>query len=176
MIVKASKIFFFIFTSPQLSVQFSCSIVSDSLWPHEPTAHQASLSITSSWSLPKPMSIELVMPSNHLILCHPFSSCPQSFPGSGSFQMSQLFASGGQSIGVILNSLSVGTAILTRRHSEKRTKWFYVLLFLDLIQWKKLGKKLLTCLVPPNEKAGPRQLHVDLGRLRPGAHLTAHVG
>ena len=40
------------------------------------------------------------MPSNHLILCHPFSSCPQSFPVSGSFQMSQLFASGGQSIRV----------------------------------------------------------------------------
>ena len=38
------------------------------------------------------------MPSNHLILCHPFSSCPQSFPASGSFQMSQFFASGGQSI------------------------------------------------------------------------------
>ena len=35
------------------------------------TAHQASLSTTNSWSLPKPMSIESVMPSNHLILCHP---------------------------------------------------------------------------------------------------------
>ena len=49
-------------------------------------AHQASLSITNSQSLPKPMSIESVMPSNHLILCCPisssvvpFSSCPQSF-------------------------------------------------------------------------------------------------
>ena len=37
-------------------------------------------------------------PRNHLIFCPPFSSCPQSFPASGSFQMSQLFASGGQSI------------------------------------------------------------------------------
>ena len=45
------------------------------------------------------MSIELVMPSNHLILCHPFLSCPQSFPASGSFPMNQLFTSGGQSIG-----------------------------------------------------------------------------
>ena len=42
-------------------------------------ARQASLSITNSWSLLKLMSIELTMPSNHLILCHPFSSCPQSF-------------------------------------------------------------------------------------------------
>ena len=40
------------------------------------------------------------MPSNHLILCLPFSSCPQSFPASGSFPMSKLFTSGGQSIGV----------------------------------------------------------------------------
>ena len=39
------------------------------------------------------------MPSNHLILCHPLSSCPQSIPASGSFQMSHLFASSGQSIG-----------------------------------------------------------------------------
>ena len=39
------------------------------------------------------MSIELVTPSNRLILCRPFSSCPQSFPAAGSFQMSQFFAS-----------------------------------------------------------------------------------
>ena len=45
--------------------------MSDSLLPHETAAHQASLSITNSRSLPKFMSIELVMPSNHLILCHP---------------------------------------------------------------------------------------------------------
>ena len=41
------------------------------------------------------MSIESMMPSNLLILCRPFSSCPQSFPASGYFPMSQLFASGG---------------------------------------------------------------------------------
>ena len=45
-------------------------------------AHQASLSFTISQSLLKPMSIEPVMPSNHLILCCPFSSCPQSLPAS----------------------------------------------------------------------------------------------
>ena len=86
-------------------------------------AHQASLSITNSRNSPKPMSTELVMPSNHLI---PFSSCPQSFPASGSFhffkklfiylytgsfQMSQFFASGGQSIGVsaVTSVLSMNT-------------------------------------------------------------------
>ena len=68
-------------------------------------ARQASLSITNSQSPPKPISIVLVMPSNHLILCRPFSSCPQSLPASGSFQMSQLSASGGQSTGVSASAL-----------------------------------------------------------------------
>ena len=64
------------------------------------SACQASLSITISLSLLKLMSIESVMPSNHLIIRCPFSSCLQSFLASGSFQMSQFFTSGGQSIGV----------------------------------------------------------------------------
>ena len=63
-------------------------------------ACQTSLSITNSWSLLKLMSIESVMPFNHLILCRLFSSCLQSFPALGSFQMSQFFPSDGQSIGV----------------------------------------------------------------------------
>ena len=83
-------------------------------------ARQASLSITNSHSLLKLMSIESVMPSNHLILCRPLLFLPSIFPSirvfsdyetdalptalrrltsSGSFQMSQLFASGGKSIG-----------------------------------------------------------------------------
>ena len=56
-------------------------------------ACQASLSITSFQSLLKLISITLVMPPNHLILCHPFSSHLPSFPASGSFQMSQFFTS-----------------------------------------------------------------------------------
>ena len=63
-------------------------------------ACQASPSITNSQSLLKLTSIKLVMPSNHLIFCRPFSSCLQSFPASGSFQTSWFFASGGQRIGV----------------------------------------------------------------------------
>ena len=64
------------------------------------TARQASLSITNSRSLPKPMSIESVMPSSYLSSVVPFSSCPQFLPASGSFPMSQLFTWGGQSTGV----------------------------------------------------------------------------
>ena len=62
-------------------------------------ARQASLSITNSWRLLKLMSIESVMPSNSFSVIL-FSACLQSFPASGSFQMSQFFISGGQNIGV----------------------------------------------------------------------------
>ena len=86
------------------SVQFSHVQLFATWWT---AAHQASLSITNSWDPPKFMSIEL--------WCHPiisssaipFSSCPQSFPASGSSPMSQLFAWGGQSIG-----LSASTTVL----------------------------------------------------------------
>ena len=61
-------------------------------------ARQASLSFTLSWSLLRLMSIESVMPSNHLVLCHPFFSCLLSFRASRSFPVSCLFASGGQRI------------------------------------------------------------------------------
>ena len=63
-------------------------------------AQQTSLSITNSQSLLKLMPIESVMPSTISSSAIPFSSCLQSFPASGSFQMSQFFASGGQNIGV----------------------------------------------------------------------------
>ena len=66
--------------------------------------HQASLSITLSQSLLKLMSIESVMPSNHLTSIVPFSSCLQSFPASGSFPMSHFYTSGGQSIGVFASA------------------------------------------------------------------------
>ena len=70
-------------------------------------ACQASLSITNSQSLPKPMSIESVMPSNHLILCHPLLLLPSIFPSIRVFPVSQLFASGGQRVGV-----SASTSVL----------------------------------------------------------------
>ena len=63
-------------------------------------AHQASLPITISWSLLKLMSIESVMPSNHLILCCPLLLPPSIFPSIRVFTMSQFFVSDGQSTGV----------------------------------------------------------------------------
>ena len=61
------------------SVQFSRSVVSDSVTPWT-AAHQASLYITNSQSLLKLMSVESVMPSNHFILCHPLLLPTSTFP------------------------------------------------------------------------------------------------
>ena len=82
------------------SVQFSHSVVSDSLWPHE------SQHTRPPCPSPTPKVYSNSCPSSRW--CHPtisssvipFSSCPQSLPTSGSFPVSQLFTSGGQSIGV----------------------------------------------------------------------------
>ena len=62
------------------SIQSSHSVMSDSLWPHGLPACQASLSITNPQSLLKLMSIEVVMPSNHLILCYPIHLLHSVFP------------------------------------------------------------------------------------------------
>ena len=70
-------------------------------------ARQASLFITNSWSSPKLMSIESVMPFKHLILCRSLLFLPSILPASGSFKMSHLFTSDGQSIGV-----SASTSVL----------------------------------------------------------------
>ena len=105
--------------------QLSCYSVAQScltLTTPWTAARQASLSITNSQSLSKLMSIELVMPSNHFKLCHPLSSRPKSFPTSGSFQTSQLFASGGQNIGA-----SASTSVLPMNTQDwsplGRTGW-----------------------------------------------------
>ena len=92
-----------------VSVQFSSVQSLSRVWLFAnqwTAARQASLSITDSWSPPKPMSIESVMPTI-LSSAVPFSFCPQSFPASVSFPMSQLFTSGGQSIGVSASALSI---------------------------------------------------------------------
>ena len=69
---------------------------------------QASLSISKSPSLLK--LIKSVISSNHPLLCRPFSSCLQSFPESGSFQMSQFFILAGQNIG-----FSASASVLPRK-------------------------------------------------------------
>ena len=88
-------------------------------------AHQASLSITNCQNLLKLMSIKLVTPSNHFILCHLLLYLLLIFPSIRVFSMSQFFASGGQSIGASASASS---------HSNKysglisfRIDWFDLL-------------------------------------------------
>ena len=67
-------------TETRQTFNFSHSVVSDSLWPPWTAASQESLSFTVSQSLLKLMPIESMMPSNHLILCHPLFLLPSIFP------------------------------------------------------------------------------------------------
>ena len=87
----------------RISVQFSHNHVWLFATPWT-AACQAPLSITNSQSLLKLMSIESVMPSNHLILSCPLLLLPSIFPAWGSFPVSQFFALGGQSIGVLASA------------------------------------------------------------------------
>ena len=89
------------------SVQLSHLVMSDSLWPHEPHHARPPCPSPTPGVLPDPCPLSqwgypTISPS-----VIPFSSCLQSLPASGSFQMSQLFASGGQSIRV-----SASTSVL----------------------------------------------------------------
>ena len=106
------------------SVQFSCSVVSDSLQTHEPqharppcltpTPRVYPNSCPLSWWCHPTISSSVV----------PFSSCLQSFPASGSFQMSQFFTSGGQSIGA---SASASASALPMYWIFFRVDWFDLL-------------------------------------------------
>ena len=87
------------------SVQFSCSVMSDSLWPHGPQHARLPCPSPTPGVYPNSCPLSQWCHPNTSSFVIPFSSCPQSFPELGSFQMSQLFALGGQSIRV---SASVG--------------------------------------------------------------------
>ena len=94
-------------------------------------AHETSLSITNSQSLLKLMSIELVMPSNHLICDCPLLLMPSIFPRIRVIPMSQFFALGGQSIG-----FSASASVLPKNIQD----WFP----LELTDWISLQSKGLT--------------------------------
>ena len=94
---KLSRLVIAFLTRGSLVQSLSCVWLFATPWI---AVRQASLSITISRSSLRLTSIESVMPSSHLILCVPFSSCLQSLPASESFPMSQLVAWGGQSTGI----------------------------------------------------------------------------
>ena len=89
------------------SVQFSRSVMSNSLQPHEPQHARPPCPSPTLGVHPNPSPLSRWCHPTISSSVVPFSSCPQSFPASGSFQMSQSFASGGQSIGV-----SASTSVL----------------------------------------------------------------
>ena len=80
------------------SVQFSHLVMSDSLQPHEPEHARPPCPSPTPGVHPNPCPLSQWCHPTILFSVIPFSPCPQSFPASGSFQMSQLFPSGGQSI------------------------------------------------------------------------------
>ena len=91
---------------PLLLLLFSCVVVIDSTTPRT-AARQASLSIIMSQGVPKLMSIESVMPSNHPIISScvtPFSSCHRSLRASRCLSMSWLFTLGGQHFGASVSA------------------------------------------------------------------------
>ena len=112
-------------------IQVSRSVMSNSLWPHEPQSARPPCPSPTHRVYPNPCPLSR--------RCHPtisssvfsFSSCPQSFPASGSFPMSQLFTSGGQNIGV-----SASTSILTMNTQD----WFPLGLILeDILRRSRTG-------------------------------------
>ena len=127
-------------TLPNTSVQFSRSVMSDSLLPFE----------SQHTRPPCPSPTPGVFPNScplsrwcHLIISSsviPLSSCLQSFPASGSFQMSQLFASGGQSIGV-----PASTSLLPLNTQD----WFP----LGWTGWISLQSKGLSTVLTPQFKS-----------------------
>ena len=117
-VAKPCPIFFFFnFFSLELLwlkllIIFVCVIIF-SVWT---AAHQAPLSFSISWSFLKFMSIESVMQSNHLILYHALQLLPSIFPSIGVFPRSQLFPSGGQSIGALASPSVLPMNIQGRFH------------------------------------------------------------
>ena len=106
---------------------FSRPVMPNSLWPHG--LQHASLSLTISWSLPKFMSIALVIPSSHLILWHPLLLLPSIFPSIRDFPMSQLFTSDDQNTGISASASVLPTSI---------QNWFHLILT-DLISLLSKG-------------------------------------
>ena len=91
----------------QSLLQFSCSVLSDSLWPHEPHHTRPPCKLLTPGANPNSCPLSQWCHPTISFSVIPFSSCLQSFPASGSFQMSKLFTSGCQSIGV-----SASTSVL----------------------------------------------------------------
>ena len=126
-ILRLSAFFTVQLSYPYSSVQFSLSVVSDSLWLHEPQHTRPPCPSPTPGVHPNSCPLSQWCHPTILSPVIPFSSCPQSFPASGSFPMSQLFTSGGQSI-VVSASTSVFPmkAYMTTLRNIALTSWTFV--------------------------------------------------
>ena len=158
------------------NVQFSHSVVSDSLWPHEPQHTKPPCPSPTPGVHPKPCPLYWWCHPTISSSVLPFSSCPQCFPASGSFQMSQLFTSGGQSTGVSplasvlpMNTqdwyllgwtcwISLQSKGLLRVSSNKNHQFFGTQLSLE----KEMAthSSILAWKIPQTEKPGQTTVHV----------------
>ena len=89
----------------KLSVQFSCLVITNSLWPHGLQHARLPCPSSTPWACSNSCQLSWWCHSTISSSTVPFSSCLQSFPASGSFPMSQFFASGGQNIGASASAL-----------------------------------------------------------------------
>ena len=126
------------------SVQFSHSVMSDSLQPHEPQHARPPCPSPTARVYPYPCPLSRWCHPTISSSVVPFSSCPQSFPASGSFQMSQLFASGGQSTGV-----SASTSVLPMNIQDRSplgwTGWISLETLKSLLQHHSSKASILWC-------------------------------
>ena len=128
--ISANGTILFLFMTEVIS-QFICSVASYSLWPHELQHTRPPCPSPTPGVHPNPCPLSRWWNPTISYSVVPFSSCPQSFPASGSFQMRQLFASGGQSTGV-----SASTSVLPMNTQD----WFP----LGWTSWISLQSKRLS--------------------------------
>ena len=100
------------------SVKFSHTVMSDSLWPHDPQHTRPPCPSPAPGVYPNPCPLSCWFHPTISSAVFPFSSCPESFPASGSFRMSQLFASDGPNIGV-----SASTSVLPMNTQDWSLGW-----------------------------------------------------
>ena len=128
------------------SVQFSRSVVSNSLRPHELQHARPPCPSPTPGVYPNPCPLSWWCHPTISFSVIPFSSCPQSFPASGSFQMSQLFASGGQSIGV-----SALTSVLPMNTQD----WYLGWIDWISLQFKELSRVFSNTTIQKHQFFGP---------------------
>ena len=117
------------------SVQFSCSVVSNSLWPHESQHARPPCPSPTPRVHPKPCPLSQWCHPTISSSVIPFSSCLLSFPASGSFPMSWFFTSGGQSIGV-----SASASVLPMNIQD----WFPLVRILDVKKIKSITVSIVS--------------------------------